>query len=69
MEPADVETVPVPDQLRQFVRRYVYANKRLATPLVLRPKPTGYIYFASFFGNRSDYFCVVDGQRIPFNAR
>ena len=69
MDPADVETVPAPDQLRPFVRRYVYANQRLQSPLVLRPKPTGYTYFANFFRKSSGYFAMVDGQRVPFNLR
>ena len=50
MDPSEVEIVVPPEALRPFVRRYLYANRLLAEPLTVRPKPTGYHYFLNNFG-------------------
>jgi AraC-like DNA-binding protein len=69
MEASDVEMIPAPERLRPFVRRYMYANRPLETPLTIRPKPTGYIYFSNRFGNTDTDFVVVDGQKCPLDSR
>jgi hypothetical protein len=69
MDPTDVEMHPAPEQLRPFVRRYMYINQRLQEPMVVRPKPTGYTYFANFFGGAAAYYVVVDGQTYPQSSR
>jgi AraC-like DNA-binding protein len=69
MDPADVEIVPAPDALRPFVRRYIYANRQLAAPLVVTPKPTGYIYFANLFGEAPADFVRVDGRKSALESR
>jgi AraC-like DNA-binding protein len=69
MDPADVEIVPTPAALRPFVRRYIYANRQLAAPLVVRPKPTGYIYFANLFGEAPADFVMIDGRKFALESR
>jgi AraC-like DNA-binding protein len=69
MDPTDVEMVPAPEELRPFVRRYMYVNQRLEEPMVVRPKPTGYTYLANFFGAPAAYYVVVDGQTYPQSSR
>jgi AraC-like DNA-binding protein len=69
MDMPDVEIVPAPSELRPFLRRYMYANQRLQSPLIVRPKPTGYNYFSNLFGDAcADYF-LVDGERMPRRSR
>ncbi|HEY7552952.1 MAG TPA: helix-turn-helix domain-containing protein [Hyphomicrobiaceae bacterium] len=69
MQPTDVDIVPAPEHLRPFVRRYMYANRRLESELAVRPKPTGYTYFANCFGDLPAYHVVVDGQAFPQSSR
>lgn len=69
MDAPDVEMIPAPDVLRPYVRRYMYSNRRLEAPLIVRPKPTGYIYFANLFGDASADFAMVDGQTFPLDSR
>src|SRR5262249_5441001 len=69
MDPSDVEILQAPEHLRSFVRRYMYANRRLNATLVIRPKPTGYTYFANCFAGPSSYFAVVDGLTFPQTSR
>lgn len=69
MDQGNFEMLPAPEVLRPFVRRYMYSNRLLEIPLILNPKPTGYIYFANLFGNSSDDFVMVDGQKFPLNSR
>src|SRR5438034_644618 len=69
MDASDVEMIPAPERLRPFVRRYMYANVPLATPLIVRPKPTGYIYFCNRFGSVDTIFVVIDGQKYPLGSR
>lgn len=52
MDAADFKIVAPPEAIRPFARRYLYANRRLSSPLTLRPKPTGYSYLSNFFGGR-----------------
>jgi AraC-like DNA-binding protein len=66
---SDVEILPAPGHLGRFVRRYMYANRRLRAPLVVRPKPTGYTYFANCFAGPFAYSAVVDGQPVPQCSR
>jgi AraC-like DNA-binding protein len=69
MDPSDVEMIPAPERLRPFVRRYMYANQQFEGPLIIRPKPTGYIYFSNRFGSIDTNFVVVDGQKSPLDSR
>lgn len=69
MDPADIEIVLPPDALRPFIRRYIYANRQLAAPLLIKPRPTGYIYFAYLFGNAPADFVTIDGQTFPLASR
>jgi AraC-like DNA-binding protein len=69
MDASDVEMIPAPERLRPFVRRYIYANRPLETPLIIRPKPTGYTYFANRFGSIDTDFVVVDAHKSPLDSR
>lgn len=69
MDPSEIEIVPAPSRLQPFIRRYMYANRQLATPLTVRPKPTGYSYFANCFGSSSFDFIGVDGEQTPRRTR
>jgi AraC-like DNA-binding protein len=69
MDASDVEMIPAPERLRPFVRRYLYTNQPLDAPLIIRPKPTGYIYFSNRFGSIDTNFVVVDGQKSPLDSR
>jgi AraC-like DNA-binding protein len=79
MDPSEVDTILPPEALRPFLRRYLYANRLLETPLLVRPKPTGYPYLLNNFGLWGDApgaarrepmasrsFAVVDGESFPF---
>lgn len=55
----DFEEVQAPGELRPWVRRYLYANRPLASDLNVQAKPTGFCYFVNFFGgNRGDYLTI-----------
>src|SRR5262245_60122602 len=69
MDASDVQIVAAPESLRPFVRRYMYANRQLEAPLIVRPKPTGYIYFSNRFGSVDTDFIVVDSQKFPLDSR
>ena len=69
MDASDVEMIPAPEGLRPFVRRYLYVNHQFEGPLIIRPKPTGYIYFSNRFGSVDTNFVVVDGQKFPLDSR
>jgi len=60
MDAGEVEIVVPSEASRPFVRRYLYANRRLDAPVTVRPKPTGYSYFLNNFGLSS---------RDPFPSR
>jgi AraC-like DNA-binding protein len=64
MDRGDFEIVLPPDELRPFVRRYLYANRPLRSPLTLRGKPTGYAYFCNFFEEPDGTHCVIDGRLL-----
>jgi AraC-like DNA-binding protein len=65
MGPDGIEIVLAPQELAPFVRRYMYINRRLEAPMVVRPKPTGYTYFSNMFGGPSVYYVIVDGETFP----
>jgi AraC-like DNA-binding protein len=84
VDPADVEIIVPTEALRPFVRRYLYANRRLDAPVTVRPKPTGYTYFSNIFGLSGDgsaaaagetlprptrWHAMVDGEEFPFLSR
>jgi AraC-like DNA-binding protein len=69
MDGSDIEMVPAPERLRPFVRRYLYANHQFEGPVIIRPKPTGYIYFSNRFGSVDTNFVVVDGHKFPLDSR
>ncbi|OEO30178.1 hypothetical protein VW23_022615 [Devosia insulae DS-56] len=69
MDAGEIDIVPAPAHLQPFVRRYMYANQRLEKPLLVRPKPTGYTYFANCFGDLPGYRFVVDGQPVAQSSR
>jgi AraC-like DNA-binding protein len=69
MDSIDVAIIPAPEYLRPFVRRYLYVNRPLETPLIIRPKPTGYLYFVNQFGKLGTDFVVVDGHKSSLDSR
>jgi hypothetical protein len=69
MDPDGIEIVPASEELRPFVRRYMYVNRRLQAPLVVRPKPTGYTYFVHFLRPPPAAHVVVDGHASPLDSR
>lgn len=69
MDANDVEIMRAPEHPRPFVRRYMYANRQLEEPLIIRPKPTGYTYFVNRFGSINTDVVVVDGQKTPLDSR
>jgi len=69
MDSAGFEILPAPSELRPFVRRYMYANRALPEPLLLRPKPTGYCYFSNSFGGSPRDTIVVDGEACARPSR
>jgi AraC-like DNA-binding protein len=62
VDAGELETVAAPDAIKPFVRRYMYANRRLEAPLTVRPKPTGYCYFLDSFSLSGPRAAVVDGE-------
>lgn len=69
MDPGDFEILAAPESVRPFVRRCLHANRMLATPYVMRPKPTGYIYFSNRFAHRSGFEAIVDGKVTRSDSR
>src|SRR5262245_49716811 len=76
MDAGELDIVVPPEAIRPFVRRYLYANRRLEAPLTVRPKPTGYSYFLNNFGLSSgeafpsrSLVAVVDGKEFPSLSR
>jgi len=76
MDAGELDIVVPPEAIRPFVRRYLYANRRLEAPLTVRPKPTGYSYFLNNFGLSSgeafpshSLVAVVDGEEFPSLSR
>jgi AraC-like DNA-binding protein len=69
MRPGDFETIAPSQTVRPFVRRYLYANHRLPSPLIVHAKPTGYTYFSNFFGQSSGDYGEIDGVRFARDER
>jgi AraC-like DNA-binding protein len=69
MDEAGFEIVTVPEAARAYVRRCMYANRRLAESLTLRPKPTGYMYFTRWFGDSRKDGWTVNGVWYPRRSR
>jgi AraC-like DNA-binding protein len=63
MDAAEAEIVASPEALKPFVRRFLYANRRLDAPVTVRPKPTGYCYLVNYFGPLPD-LVTVDGESV-----
>jgi AraC-like DNA-binding protein len=64
MERGDFEIVAPPEHLRPFVRRYLYANRRLQAGVTFHAKPTGYAYLSNFFGQSAGDHHVMNGKRF-----
>lgn len=62
MERVELETILPPEPLRPFVRRYLYANRRLASPVTFNGSPTGYSYFSNFLGQAGDASGSLNGR-------
>lgn len=62
MERVELETILPPEPLRPFVRRYLYANRRLSSDVTFRGSPTGYAYFARFLGRPGNSRGSIDGR-------
>lgn len=69
MRSGDFEIVTPPEEVRPFVRRYLYGNRRLASPMIVQAKPTGYTYLSNFFGQSSGDYGEVDGLRFARDER
>jgi AraC-like DNA-binding protein len=75
MQATDFEILAAPETIRPFVRRCMYANRTLEAPLIMRPKPTGYIYFSNGFvlsaGSLSGggFEAIVDGAMTRSDSR
>ncbi len=69
MGPVELEIVAAPQPLRPFVRRYLYANSRLPSPLIFRPKPTGYTYFSHIFGHWRGHTIRIGSEQFERAAR
>ncbi|MGQ4659958.1 helix-turn-helix domain-containing protein [Lysobacter sp. F6437] len=69
MESRNFESLPAAEDLRPFVRRYLYANRLLDADLTIQAKPTGYTYFSSFFGGNEGDRWVVDGRAFERTSR
>lgn len=69
MRPGDFEIVAPSQTIRPFVRRYLYANHRLPSPIIVHAKPTGFTYFSNFFGQSSGDFGEIDGVRFARDER
>jgi AraC-like DNA-binding protein len=67
MEAGDFEILAAPESIRPFVRRCMYANRPLETPYVMRPKPTGYVYFSDAFGSKFE--ASVNGELVQSDSR
>jgi AraC-like DNA-binding protein len=69
MDAAGFEIITAPEPARPFVRRCMYAIRRLEKPLTLRPKPTGYMYFSRWFGHSRGQGWTVNGVWYPRRSR
>lgn len=69
MERGEFEIVVPPDELRPFVRRYLYANRPLEAGMTFHAKPTGYTYFSNFFGQYGGDHGMIDGRAFERVSR
>lgn len=69
MERGDFESILPPEQLRPFVRRYLYANRLLSSGATFHAKPTGYAYFSNFFGRYGGDHGIIDGRTFERVSR
>lgn len=69
MERGDFDIFQPSAALRQIARRYLYANRALDAEIVLRAKPTGYVYFSNFFGRNSRDHGIIDGHHFARTTR
>lgn len=69
MERGEFEIVLPPAHLRPFVRRYLYANRRLQSGVVFHAKPTGYAYLTNFFGQIAGNYGWINRRRFDATSR
>lgn len=69
MDPSEFVMALPPEHLRPFLRRYLYAAHRIDGPIDIRPKPTGYIYFANVMEQDAGDHVVVDGRHGSLHSR
>lgn len=72
MEQGEFEVLAPSEIVRPFVRRYLYASRALDKPYVMRPKPTGYVYFSNCFDlpfAPDAWRVVVDGEVAVRHSR
>jgi len=69
MERGEFEIIVPPEELRPFVRRYLYANRKLEAGATFNAKPTGYAYFSNFFGAQGGDYGIIDGRRFKRENR
>ncbi len=69
MEPRNFEPVSASEELRPWVRRYLYANRMLRSDLTIHAKPTGYSYFSNFFGVNGGDGGVINGRAFDRVSR
>jgi AraC-like DNA-binding protein len=63
LDPTEFEIVLPPEALRPFLRRYLYAVRASAGPVVIRPKPTGYTYFSNFLEVSPAGYFTINGKK------
>jgi AraC-like DNA-binding protein len=63
VDPTEFEIVLPPEALHPFVRRYLYASRAADGPVVMRPKPTGYMYFSNFLQTSPDGYFSINGTK------
>lgn len=66
LNPEFLQITPAPACLAPFVRRFFYANRKLAAPIPMTPKPTGYHYFSNFLseGSAASVWYILGGRRL-----
>src|SRR5690606_37870278 len=64
MDRGEFEIVLPPTELRPFVRRYLYANRKLNGALTFHGKPTGYAFFCNFLQVPTVTYGTIDGRRF-----
>src|SRR5262245_18570601 len=69
MDAGEFEILEAPPAARAFVRRCLYANRRLDRPLIMEPKPTGYAYFSNAFGWSDHDTWIIDRRETTRRSR